>query len=222
MTIPRLILLISAIWAIGTSLAHSEEDDTIGLDKLIGAVVADITRAANVKAEGSEKDGGRPIFDLGETTLELQFTLQKTASGKVEASFFSFGSAEAEAAASNQNVQSVQIKLLPSTRSASPGANGGPVQFSHFDPKKPSVLVPATVFQQVQALNSSVGSTVPTGVNAKALGVANEGVVVNEDDYKRWLDAAKTKVPAIDKDLFLNDTTRVTVPNSSFESFPQE
>ena len=218
----KLLGISSMAFSLAIGSAQSEEIESIGLDTLIRAVVADITRAAT-KPEAAGGEEARPIYDLGDTTLELQFSLEKSASGKVQANFWSFGSASAEAAAKNQNIQKVQIKLVPSTRISQTDQPVSPPQFSSFNPRKTSILVPQETYDFIQAYgHAGEKPLTPAGVSAKALGVANEGIVVNEDAFKAWLDNTKRANPRVQDELNLDDLTRIEVPKSAWEFAPTE
>ncbi|MEL6504815.1 MAG: trypco2 family protein [Pseudomonadota bacterium] len=86
---------------------------TVGLDVLIKAIISDID-AARLKAEDSGKESAaKPIFDLGETTIEVKFIVTKEGKAEVKAGWGLF-SGSAEARLQNEELHTVRIKLNPS------------------------------------------------------------------------------------------------------------
>ncbi|MDF1599870.1 hypothetical protein PZ895_08770 [Mesorhizobium sp. YIM 152430] len=196
--------------------AQDIDQGTIGLDALIRAVVNDVTSAANAPSN-LIGGGGQAVFDLGETHLELQFTLSRDAGGKLEANFLGFGGAGG-VNISDQKTQKISIKLIPSTS----GTEG--IQFSSFDPAKPTVLLDSASFARLNELGaaSPIRLGVPTAINAEALGIANEGVVLNADTYRAWLDVIEQANPQADLAEFATTPLQVELPSQTLDVSPRQ
>ncbi|WP_156459805.1 MULTISPECIES: trypco2 family protein [unclassified Mesorhizobium] len=212
---------IAAALVIITSLAcptfaqERESSDTIGLDNLIRAVVNDIKRAA-APVEQQAVDG-TTVFDLGETQLELKFTIEKSASGKVQANFWGVG-ADAGTGLKNERIQTVTIKLSPARTMSSDGKWQPNIKFNSFDPKKESILIPSSTYDALKKLSdiSKTGS-VPGAVNATALDVATDGVVVNKDSYSSWVKTLQASDPSVAAELLNSGATTVKIPEAKFQ-----
>lgn len=181
-------------------------DATVGLDKLIEALINDVSRVSQ-KSKADERAGGASVFTLGDAELELRFVLEEGQGGKVEAKFWGFGGS-GEVSSSNSSIQTVRLKLEASRSSQDKSGQWvGPRLSSSldFNPQKNAIAIPSANYEALlkQSGELELGKMVPGPATSFIPGVPANSVVVNGDEYEKWVDTISKKKPELQKDKFL-------------------